>query len=82
MFSALSENHGNLNSKLSTFIALAPVASFKHQESRKEIEGLHVLLKKVKKITNMFGFYELGPSLLVSKVVESALWPFVPKAIH
>ena len=29
MFSALSENHGNLNEKMNIFIALAPVASFK-----------------------------------------------------
>ena len=30
MFSALSENQGNLNSKISVFIALAPVATLGH----------------------------------------------------
>lgn len=68
MFSALSLNHGDLNSKINSFIALAPVASFRFQASREESDGLRIALERAVEITEEWGMYELGPSLVVHKM--------------
>lgn len=47
MFSALSLNHGHLNDKINSFIALAPVASFKMQissDTKEKLAGLQSLI--------------------------------------
>lgn len=82
MFSALAENHGNLNAKISTFIALAPVASFKMQHTRTkhdQLVGLHNLLTLTKKTLHRFGIYEFGPSLHFVKAAKTLIYPFMSK---
>lgn len=66
MFSALAHDHGHLNSKINTFIALAPVASFKFQDSsdtHDEHAGATNAIKTATSVTREHNIYEIGPSL-------------------
>ena len=71
MFSALAENHGNLNSKISAFVALAPVASLHHGQA--ESEDTKYLLDNVAHYTKMFSLYEYGQTMLTNKLISAVL---------
>jgi len=63
MFSALSHNKNNFRDKISAFAALAPVVSFKYQDTKNQKAGLDVLYETVERITNIHHIYEVGPSI-------------------
>ena len=64
MFSALSKNHGNLNNKLTTFIALAPVASLRYQDSADEKMGLREFIKEAKRLCKVNKIYQLSSKIV------------------
>ena len=45
MFSALANNKNNFRDRISVFAALAPVVSFKYQDTKNNEAGLDVLLE-------------------------------------
>lgn len=51
MFSALAENHGQLRKRIQVFAALAPVVSFKYQESAAKKNGLKTVIGKATRDT-------------------------------
>lgn len=58
MFSALANNHGQMNDKINFFIALAPIANLQ----RTPIQGLQDVSKKwqtLSRLTRLFGIHEV-----------------------
>ena len=63
MFSALALNNGNMRSRINAFAALAPVVSFKYQDSARKEAGIDVFVRTATRVTAANKIYELGPSL-------------------
>ena len=62
MFSALSENHGNLNSKIKLFVSFAGVVSLNH--GKPQSKNSKIFLDNVANYVKMFRMYAYGPTLL------------------
>ena len=71
MFSALAENHGNLNSKISSFVALAPVASLNHDQP--EDLDIKFILDNIAHFSKLLNLHEVGPGILDNKLIYASL---------
>ena len=58
MFSALANNHGDLNSKLSLFVAIGPCATWKFQQPNNK-DGLRLFSEALQKTCETNKVYEL-----------------------
>lgn len=77
MFSALAENHGEMNYKIDQFIAMAPIVNMYCAEEGKNKPLTRQEIKAVMTFSNLFNFHSI--TSVVSNTWESAFCTKFPK---